>query len=191
VNHLAKKRVNADATLAGQLIAGTQKHFATIGQLVIAGKTVTPAQATTQLQAIVQSFADVDAARASLEAKLAAVHAAAPTRRVFLDAFVACVRAAFGTSPDVLADFGLKPKKARTPLTVEQKASAAAKRKATRAARHTMGSQQKKTVKGAVTGVVVTPVVAPTPVAPGSNGPSNPAPTGGGATTGTTQQHTA
>jgi hypothetical protein len=42
-----------------------------------------------------------------------------------------------------LADFGLNPKKARTPLTIEEKAAAAAKRKATRAARHTMGSKQK------------------------------------------------
>ena len=43
-------------------------------------------------------------------------------------AFVAFVKATFGNSPDVLADFGLKPKKATTPLTVEQKAAAAAKR---------------------------------------------------------------
>jgi hypothetical protein len=176
---MAKKRVNAEAVLAGQLTAGTQKHLATIGQLVIAGATLTPAQATTQLQAIVQSFADVDAARASLKAKLEAVRAGAPARRVFLDAFVSCVKAAFGTSPDVLADFGLKPNKARTPQTAEQKAAAAAKRKATRAARHVMGSKQRKAVKGTVTGIVVTPVVAPQPVTPVSTGSTAPPPNGG------------
>ena len=72
----------------------------------------------------------------------------------------------FGTQADVLADFGLAPEKARTPLTVEQKAAAAAKREATRVARGTKGAKAKKGIKGAVTGVVMTPVVAAEPVAP-------------------------
>jgi hypothetical protein len=59
----------------------------------------------------------------------------------------------------VLADFGIHPK-ARTPPTVEASLAAVAKRRATRAARRTMGSQQKKAVKGDVTGVVVTPTTA-------------------------------
>jgi hypothetical protein len=189
---MAKEPVNADATLATHLIAGTQTHLASIGQLVIAGSTLTPAQATTQLQAIVQQFADVDAARASLKAKLAAERAAAPARRVFIDAYVSCVMAAFGTSADVLADFGLAPKKARTPLTVEQKAAAAAKRAATRAKRNVMGSQQRKAVKGNVTGVVVTPIVAPAPTTATSNGASTPATNGSAsAASAATAPHTA
>jgi hypothetical protein len=52
------------------------------------------------------------------------------------------LKAAYGSALDVLADFGLKPKKARTPATVEAKAAAVAKRTATRAARHTLGSVQ-------------------------------------------------
>jgi len=63
----------------------------------------------------------------------------------------------------VLADFGIQPPKVRVPLTVEAKAAAAAKRAATRAARHTMGSQQKKAVKGDVTGIVMTPITAAPP----------------------------
>ncbi|HEY8038591.1 MAG TPA: hypothetical protein VIF15_02305, partial [Polyangiaceae bacterium] len=70
----------------------------------------------------------------------------------------------FGTQADVLADFGMTPRKAATPLTVEQKAAAAAKRKATRAARGTKGPKAKLGIHGAVTGVVVIPVVAPPPV---------------------------
>jgi hypothetical protein len=80
--------------------------------------------------------------------------------RAFFIAFIAYVRSAFGNSPDVLADFGLSPKKARTPLTVEQKAAAAAKRKATRQARGTRGPKAKLSVTGNVTGVIVTPVTA-------------------------------
>ncbi len=65
---------------------------------------------------------------------------------------------------DTLADFGLKPRKPRV-MTPEQKQAAAAKAKATRAARHTMGSQQKKAVVGNVTGVVVTPTTTAAGVA--------------------------
>ena len=99
-----------------------------------------------------------------------------PHLRVFLDAFVTFVKAAFGTSPDALADFGLQPKKAKAPATVTAKAAAAVKRAATRKARNTMGSQQRKLVKGDVTGVIVTPITAPAPVTPAPNGPG--APTG-------------
>jgi hypothetical protein len=178
---MAKKSVNADAVLAGNLIEGTAKHLASIGQLMIAGGTFTPAQATTQLQAIVQLHADVDAARAQVKAKLAAVHAQAATDRVFLDAFVSFVKAAFGNAPDVLADFGLKPKKVPTPLTIEAKAAAAAKRAATRAKRNVLGKVQRKAVKGDVTGIVVTPIVAPQPATPAPNGTTPPAPVAGGA----------
>jgi hypothetical protein len=59
-----------------------------------------------------------------------------------MDAYSAFVKATFGTAPDVLADFGMQ-KKARTPLSAQAKTAAAAKAKATRAARHTMGTNQK------------------------------------------------
>ena len=82
-----------------------------------------------------------------------------------MSAIVQAVRTAFGGQADVLADFGLAPKKARAPLTVEQMAAAAAKRKATRAARGTTSKKaSKKGIKGAVTGIVVTPIVAGAPV---------------------------
>jgi hypothetical protein len=179
---LMANKVHADADLATKLIAGLNRHLATVSQLALAGGTFTPAQVTTQLQAIVNTRADVDAAKAQVEAKLAAFDAQAPAQRVFLDAFVSFVKAAFGNAPDVLADFGLKPKKARTPLTVEAKAAAAAKRAATRAKRNVLGKVQRKAVKGNVTGVVVTPIVAPQPATPAPNGPTQPAANGGGTT---------
>ena len=106
---------------------------------------------------------------ATVKEKLAAEAAQAPALHDLLVAYVAFVRATF-SSASVLADFGLAPKKARTPLTVEQKAAAKAKRDATRAARGTMGKKAKLAVKGDVTGVEITPVTASTaqaaPVAP-------------------------
>jgi hypothetical protein len=177
-----------DAGLAMRLIAGTNKHFANTSSLAFASATFTPAQVTASLQTIVNLRTDVDTAKALTKAKVAAERTQTPTLRSFMAAFESFVRATFGNSPDVLADFGLT-KKARTPLTVEAKAAAAAKRKATRAARHTMGAQQKKSVKGAVTGIVVTPVTAAQPVATTPAGPIAPA-TSTGTTAGSTPHTT-
>jgi hypothetical protein len=106
----------------------------------------------------------------------------------FIDAFVKIVRGSFGNQPDVLADFGLEPEKAATPLTVEQKVAAAAKRKATRAARGTTGSKAKLAITGNVTGVVVTPVTTATAAQPaaavGTSGGTS-APATGATTTAT------
>lgn len=161
--------------LAEQLIAGTNKHLAGVAQVMVAGSSLTPAQVASQLQEIVTLRSDVTTAKAVTKAKIAVEKANMPHLRVFQDAFVTFVKAAFGTSPDVLADFGLAPKKVPTPATTTAKAAAAAKRKATRAARKVMGTKQRKAVKGDVTGIVVTPVVAAAPVATAPSGPSAPA----------------
>jgi hypothetical protein len=185
-------KVQAKGTVvvqAEQLIAGTNKHLANVTQVMLTGGSFTPSQVTAQLQALANLRRDVDTAKALTKAKLAAEKTDMPALRIFRDAFVSFVKAAFGNAPDVLADFGLHPKKARTPQTVEAKAVSAAKRKATRAARHTMGSKQKKGVKGAVTGIVVTPVTAPQPIATVPSNPSAPVATTG-ATVGTTPHTT-
>ena len=163
----------ADAALAKQLIAGTAKRLANVGQLTIAGITLTPAQVTDKLQQLVALRADVDAARAALEVKVAAEKASAPSLRDFMVLFVAFVMATYAGLADALADFGLQPKKAPAPRTAEELAAANAKRKATRAARGVMGKKQRKVVKGDVTGVTITPIVAPQPVAPQPVVPAN------------------
>ena len=122
--------------------------------------TLTLAEIETKLTGFASLRSDVDTARAALQAKIAVETAQAAGVRAFMSALVRIVRGSFGNQPDVLADFGLQPNKPRTPLTVEQKAAAAAKRKATRAARGTKGSKAKLAITGNVTGVVVTPVTA-------------------------------
>ena len=174
--------------LAEQLIAGTNKHLANVTQVMLVGGSFTPAQVTERLQALVNLRNDVEAAKASTKAKLAVEKANMPALRIFMDALVTFVKAAFGNAPDVLADFGLHPK-ARTQLTVEAKTAAAAKRKATRAARHTTGPRKKLSVKGAVTGIVVTPITSGQPVETAISGPSVPA-TSAGATAATTPHAT-
>ncbi|HEY8089983.1 MAG TPA: hypothetical protein VIF09_19110, partial [Polyangiaceae bacterium] len=78
----------------------------------------------------------------------------------------------FAGQIEALADFGLKAPKPRTPLTNAQKAAAAAKAKATRALRHTMGSKQ----KAALTGTAPAPVTTPSPEPAAAPPAASPAP---------------
>jgi hypothetical protein len=160
--------------LAQSLSEGVTKHLTGVTSMTLAGGSYTPAQITTKLSEVVSLHTGVDAAKASTKGKLAAEKAAMPALRTFMSALVTFIKAGYGGQPDVLADFGIQPPKARAPLTVEAKAAAAAKRKATRAARNTMGSKQKKGVKGNVVGVTVTPVTASPVAAAGASGPSGP-----------------
>ena len=169
---------------ANELIAGTNKHFANSTQVTFAEGSFTPAQIMAKLQALVNLRNDVDTAKATTKARLAAEKADLPALRTFMGAFVTYVKAVFGNQPDVLADFGIHPK-ARAQLTAEAKTAAAAKRTATRAARHTMGAKQKKGVKGAVTGIIVTPVSATQPAAAAPTSPSTPASSTGATATAT------
>jgi len=145
------------ASRVKQLIAGTNKHYSNASQpLAFGGATYT----ATALTALLQSFVDlrqaVDDAAAAHRTKVAAEAAQAPHLRGVISAFVAYVKATFGNSPDALGDFGISPRKARAPQTAEQKAAAVAKRAGTRAARHTMGANQKKTIKGGPVTVTIT-----------------------------------
>jgi hypothetical protein len=144
---------------AKQLIAGTDQTFVGTGTVMLLGTPLTQAEIAAKLQSVVDLRADAEAARATLKAKLVVEANEMPALRAFMGAYVSHLRAAYGTSPDVLATFGLSTK-ARARLTVDAKVGAVAKSKATRLARHTMGSRQKMAIKGEVTGVVVTPVRA-------------------------------
>jgi hypothetical protein len=164
--------------VAKQLIAGTGKHLSNTTPVAFGGGSYTADQITSKLQTLVDLRTAVDAARAAAKAKLAAEATQSPPLRAFMSALTSFVKVNFSTSPDVLADFGINPK-ARAPLTVEAKAAAVAKRAATRAARHTMGSKQKEAIKGDVTGVAVTPITAPSPTVTPPSGPTIPATSGG------------
>jgi hypothetical protein len=171
---MSKSSKVAFVTRAQQLLAGTKKHFANAGTLSFSSGSVTPAQIEASLQTLIDLRQGVDAAKAASKARINDEATQAPPLLRQLTEFQAFVRVTFAHSPDVLADFGLQPRKAPTPLTVEQKAAAAAKAKATRAARHTMGKQQKKAVKG-----TTPPVVSPSPSSPVATGPAAGAPSPG------------
>jgi hypothetical protein len=147
--------------------------------LPIEGKTLTPAEAI----AIVQ--ARIDASHLSLTTKASAKAAvlAERTERAATKKFVSALRQVIRSmfpSADDLADFGLtlpKPRKANP----QKKVTAAAKAKATRTLRHTMGKKQKAAIKATgplPAGTAANPAApgnAPeAPVAPPSPVPTNP-----------------
>jgi hypothetical protein len=145
--------------------AGLQKYYAST-PLVLAGTSYQPAG----LQAFLQ--ADVDANDAATKAKASLRQTAKDAKSTdqatdpVLTAIHSQVEAQYGAAPNadtVRADFGYA-RKTRQPLTAEQKAAAAAKRKATREARHTMGPKEKSKIHGTV--------VSSSPTSTGSSGAS-------------------
>ncbi len=163
---------------AEQLAAGTQKHFATATSLKFASADHTPKDITDALDALVTLLQAVIDARNVVKVKLAAVKAQAPALRVLMRAYETFVKATFSESPDVLADFGLQPKKSKTPLTTTEMAVANAKREATRKARGITGKKAKEAVTGGVIDLVTAtvkagPPVVESPAAAPSNAGSN------------------
>ncbi len=160
------------------LIAGTTKHFPN-GSFTLGNTTYTSASLIQVLQGLVSAMQARNVAETSAKDALTAEQAAQAQTGPILRAYERLVLAAFANATQTLADFGLTPPKARTPLTAQQLAARAAKAKATRIARGTTSKKKKLAVKGDVTGVVVTPVTAPTSASP----PAQPASTTSGVPT--------
>jgi ABC-type transporter Mla subunit MlaD len=155
------------------LIAGTQKHFPS-GQFTLGNVAYTTASLVQLLQSLAAAMTAVATAQASAKDALTNLQSVAATVKPAMQAYVRYVRAAFNNATQSLADFGLQPPKARTPLTTEQKAAAKAKAAATRKARGTTSKKQKLAISGDVTGVSVTPITAPaaSPTQPASTASS-------------------
>ncbi len=166
----------ATATALAQvqaLIAGTQKHFAS-ANFTLVGTAYTSATLVTTLTSLANALSAVLSAHAGVKAALTALAKVNATVGPVEQAYRRCVLAAFASAPQELADFGVPAPKARTPRTSAQNAAAAAKAKATRAARGTTSKKKKLAVKGDVTGVSITPVT--TPAAPAPSLAAQPAP---------------
>jgi hypothetical protein len=137
-------------------IAGTKQHLASEPSVPLEGTSYTPAAVEARFQSA------IDAADATVTARGVfrdAVKAEAAQRAgilLFLTALKAYVVLKFGQDAAATqADFGFVPRK-KPVRTADAKAMAAAKTRATRAARKTMGSVQKRDVKGTVTAVTIT-----------------------------------
>ena len=144
------------------LIAGTQKYFPSTS-FTLGGKSYTTAQLIQLLQGLASAMSAVIAAHASVKDALKALGGVEANVAPVMRDYVKIVHSAYDSTAQALADFGLKPPKARAPRTSEQNAAAAAKAKATRIARGTKGKKQLAGVKGGVTGVNIVPVTSAPP----------------------------
>src|SRR5258708_23110573 len=163
--------INRTTTQArdAQVIRGVQKHLQNVSSLPLGGSAYTPAD----LVKLVQSRIDSANVAAGTKANWHSTVVEDRTLNTKLTPVIRALRQyvinVFGATSPVLADFGFTPPKKAT-RTPEEKAAAAARAKATRTARHTMGKKQKKDVKGALptTAPATPPVSVPTtaPVTP-------------------------
>ena len=151
------------------LIAGLTKHATTITSLVIGGQSLTTAQIIAPLQARLASSTAAQSTRAAWQNAVKADTDERAKTKDFFSGLRKALEVAFAGAVDSLADFGLTPPKKRV-VSPEKKVAAALKAKATRAARHTLGKKQKKSITGttpAPTQPGVTPAAPVTvPVAP-------------------------
>ena len=142
-----KKNRAAETAADQKLIDGLTKHAATITALVIGGVTMASKDIIAALGVRITTANAVPPARAAWQAAVAADKAEATKSAALASAVRQALLVAFAGQVDALADFGLSARKPAV-LTPAQKAEAIAKAKATRAARHTMGKNQKALITG-------------------------------------------
>ncbi len=146
------------------------------GTIQLGGVSLKVADLIDILEAPTTAAAATDKAKAAYSAAVAAertVRAKARATRLSLENYLVAIH---GEDSTVLAEFGFAVKKA-VAKTVEVKAEAAQKMRATRKARGTMGKKQKPMVKGTVV-VDATALAALQPAAL-SAAPTTATPTGG------------
>jgi hypothetical protein len=145
---------------------GLAKNHKPSEKLALDGKEVKVGELTKMLDQRTALAKQADEARRRFRESVAAYHAFIAQT----DGTVSTLRAALitrlGKTSSSLGDYGIAPRKVRTSLTVEERAFAVAKAKATRTARHTMSKKQRLDIEGdAPAQIVFGATAASTPVA--------------------------
>jgi hypothetical protein len=149
----------------GAAAAGTTKHFT--GSVTLGGVSYTPANVAAVFLAANTAIDTADAAHKQWLDDVAAMKAAKAKANALLKLLHGLVVSQYGAEDQsVLGDFGMTASKPTNAKSSATKAAAAQKAKATRQVRHTMGKNQRKTVKGTVEVPVTTTSAAPSAAAP-------------------------
>jgi hypothetical protein len=160
----SKKNKASSQARDTKVIAAIASHFNGVATITLGGNDYKAKELQQLLQSRVDAAAASDAARATwLTAVAAEVEKTQEVESVLVDLRSHLV-ATHGAKSQLVADFGFTPKPRK--VTAKTAAAAVDKRNATRAARHTMGSNQKAEITGDVPVVVAPP--APAPVANGN-----------------------
>jgi hypothetical protein len=156
-----------DETAADQkLVDGLTKHASTITSMVIGGVSMTSAAIIAELEARIAASLNTQTAKAAWQAAIVVEKAQRAKTKTFASGLRQAILVAFAGQVDALADFGLTPRKVAI-ITPAEKTARAAKAKATRAARHTMGKVQKAQITGTNPNGTPEPApIAPAPAVP-------------------------
>jgi uncharacterized membrane protein YgcG len=142
---IRQRRITADQ----QLIAGVQQFLAQLGTLTLGSQKMAPADIVKAIQGRIDASNAAVKAAAALVAALQAEKAELTGTAILVSSLRALVLGMYAPSPEVLAVFGVVPRK-RTAPSAATKAAAAAKSLATRKARGTLGKKQKQKIHGNV-----------------------------------------
>jgi hypothetical protein len=126
-----------------KLIDGFTKHLAPAATLVVKGAPVAQADIVKTLKSRSDARKATDGAESAFHNAVAAERGVLASTKPFVGDVRLAVLVQFGADPNVLADFGVAPRKPAT-LKVADKALAAEKAKATRKQLGTKGTKQKK-----------------------------------------------
>jgi type I site-specific restriction endonuclease len=155
-----KNNVIEQTSADRRLIDGFQKHGATVPSMTIAAVTLSVDDLMKALQSRIDALKAVTTTKASWQTAVKANHELREGTDPLVSRMKQTLLVIFAEQPAALVDFGLT-ERAKVNLPPEIRLAAAAKAKATRVARHTMGPKQKAKVKG----------VVPTPAAPSEPSP--------------------
>jgi hypothetical protein len=161
-----QKPKNRPSTAAhdGQIIVGVEKDLQNVSQIPLDGDIYTPQSLVAFIQSRIDASNKVMTAKATWIDATKTYGSLNTKGTAVVRALRSFVVGMYGEHSPKLADFGFTPSK-RATQTAEEKAAAAAKRKATREARGTMGKRQKSKIHGTVTPAQ--------PAAAGSGTPAN------------------
>ena len=141
-NVIGPSRIKQEAALQS-MITGLTQHQQQLPSIVIAGKTYSNADLIEILEARLAALKAADTTRAAWRYAVQQDYAQRADTSVLLSGARQAVQVAFSGQIDSLATFGLVGRK-KAVVAPETRVAAAKKGQATRAARHTMGKNQKE-----------------------------------------------
>ena len=144
-----KKNRNDLITAEQTLIDGFNRHAAAIPSMVVDGAILTKQDIVDALQSRIDSARAALSTRATWQTAIRTDRSRRDQTKTLVSGVKQGLLVAFSSQLDTLADFGLTARAKHVP-TPEEKLAATEKGKATRAARHTMGSRQRAKIKGVV-----------------------------------------
>ncbi|MDP8999465.1 MAG: hypothetical protein M3O46_05075, partial [Myxococcota bacterium] len=168
-HHRQCERAKADlGALYRALIHGINTQLAGVDSFVLGKQTFSRADLLARLQSRIDAAEAVKANRATLQKSVADERTADSSMKPLRAQMKSYLQARFGKVSPELQDFGFTPTRKAKPSAVV-KAAAVSRAKATRVARGTKGTQQKKLIKAPP----VTAVAPPGPTIPATSAPVN------------------